>query len=151
MDLAHSRLEKGGFGMKKPFVMISVVIFAFVMGHHFLNRHSTEVSADEGGNPFPKGQFSVTFQGSVALCFNPSTFALESCSTAGAIVTPLSIVDNGAGTLAGTGKSCYKRTQAASTLPLNASPPDIFAYNNVGNCSIMILPAESVTDPSPLT
>jgi hypothetical protein len=82
--------------MKKLFVTLGVS-FAFVVALHFVNPRSSVVSAQDGMEnrdsdkkfPLPFGQFSVTSQGSLAVCINPGTFTEESCSTAGALVVPL--------------------------------------------------------------
>jgi hypothetical protein len=83
---------------------------------------------------FPAGQFSLTTQGSLAICLNPGTFAEESCSTSGVLVVPLSALGNGATTFDSQGNSCATATEVDSNLPVDASPPFVTANEHtVGN------------------
>src|SRR5262249_39525431 len=122
----------GGGAMKKLFVILGVC-FVFGVCFHFLNPPSSGISDDEGGGiPLPAGQFSITAQGSLAVCLNPTSFAEEPCSTAGALVFRVSILDNGAGTGDKTGNSCFTFTEDDSSLPLGASPPTVAVLHSVG-------------------
>jgi hypothetical protein len=55
--------------------------------------------AGKKGIPFPSGQFSATSEGTYAICLDPSTFAVEPCSTSGVGVFPFSLRTSGALTL----------------------------------------------------
>jgi hypothetical protein len=81
----------------------------------------------QGGIPLSAGQFSQTFQGSFALCLDPTSFAEESCSTTAVLVIPLSILDNGVIASDETGNSCATITEVDSDLPVDASPPNVTA------------------------
>ena len=83
--------------------------------------------AIEGSIPFPAGQFSFTSQGSFAICLDPSTFAEEPCTTGGALVLPLAVLDNGASVFDKSGNSCTTYTQVNTDLPVDASPPSVTA------------------------
>ena len=81
--------------------------------------------------PLPAGQFSNTAQGSQAICLN-SVGVLEDCSTSGAAVIPINILDNGAGSIDSKGNSCFTVTESDSALPVNAIPPVLFLFHTVG-------------------
>jgi hypothetical protein len=124
--------------MKKLLVVLGVT-FAFVVGLHFVNLRSSEVYAGQrnfddhhhrqSGEtfPLPSGQFSVTAQGSLAICFNPATLAEEPCSTAGALVVAESEIYSGAATVDEEGNSCVSFNLLASDLPVDARPPHLTA------------------------
>jgi hypothetical protein len=89
---------------------------------------SQSAIADDGGRgriPLPTGQFSITTQGSLALCLNPSTFAEESCGTAGVLVYPITLTVAGVETRDATGNACATETQVSGALPPSASPSNI--------------------------
>lgn len=93
--------------------------------------------ARKGGNnwgqaeiPLPTGQFSTTTQGSFAFCLNPTTFALESCSTSGVLAIPQSDLQTGVSTVDASG-SCNSTTAVASDLPVDAFPPTVTKQHSV--------------------
>jgi hypothetical protein len=120
--------------MKKLFVTLGVS-FAFVVALHFVNPRSSVVSAQDGMEnrdsdkkfPLPFGQFSVTSQGSLAVCINPGTFTEESCSTAGALVVPLTELYTGVTAVDREGTSCVTFTTTDSTFPVGATPPTVIS------------------------
>jgi hypothetical protein len=89
------------------------------------------------GVPLPAGQFSVTIQGSVADCVNPSNFASEACSTSGVLVLPSSFLTNGSVTHDSAGNTCGVIEVVESLLPLapsspfNTSPPAVLPIQHV--------------------
>ena len=85
----------------------------------------------QGGIPLTAGQFSSTLQGSLALCLNSTSFALESCSISGALVIPLSVLAVGAFTQDSAGNTCAAYTEVDSDLPVNASPPTVTTNEHV--------------------
>lgn len=83
--------------------------------------------ATAGGNgntPLPTGQFSSSVTGSLAICVDPNTFALESCNTTGVLAVPYSFTALGYTTRDETG-GCHARTELSSPLPPSAMPPII--------------------------
>jgi hypothetical protein len=112
--------------MKIRYTVLFVVLAAFaaVLSWAIAGKATENQAGGPGGIPLPVGQFSFTAQGSLALCFNPSTFALEACSTVGVLVVPLSVLDNGALTLDQNG-GCGTMAQVINVLPVNGSPPTI--------------------------
>jgi hypothetical protein len=102
-------------------LLAMLVVFAAVPDHKAI------AGGGDGGSdriPLPTGQFSLTDQGSVALCLDPTNnFTPESCSISGALVVPSTVLDNGAGTYDSAGNSCFTFTETVSNLPVDASPP----------------------------
>lgn len=80
-----------------------------------------------GGIPLFVGQYSTTVQGSLAICLDLTTFAEESCSTAGSVAFPLSVLTNGVNTGDKDGNNCSSITEVDSNLPVDASPPIVTA------------------------
>ena len=118
--------------MKKLFAVLFVGL-VFVVCHPFVIPHLSEVSADGGGGiPLPSGQFSIIAQGSLAICLDPSSLAEEPCSASGALVVPISILNNGAGALDTAGNACFTFTEIDADLPVNASPPTVSVYRVAG-------------------
>ena len=68
------------------------------------------------------GRYSITRQGSVAICVNPTSKAQEACSTSGAVVVPLTNIANGSITYS-SGIGCGTITEVLNTLPPSGSPP----------------------------
>jgi hypothetical protein len=120
--------------MKKLFLTLGVS-FAFVVGLHFVNPHSSEVSAhtgmpkdkDHGNFLLPSGQFTVTSQGSLGVCINPATFTEESCGTAGALVIPETELYAGVTAVDKEGTSCVTFTTTDTTFPVGAVPPTVIS------------------------
>jgi hypothetical protein len=67
------------------------------------------------------GQYSVSEQGSEAVCLDPTTFAFEDCSASGVIVAPVSYLGNGSVTYAG-GVGCKIHTVVIAALPPTNAP-----------------------------
>jgi hypothetical protein len=67
------------------------------------------------------GQYSELLQGSQAYCLDPTTFALEDCSTSGAIVAPVSYLANGSVTYAGD-VGCKTHTVVVAAIPPTNAP-----------------------------
>ena len=105
--------------MKAGYAVLLVVLAALA------GLTQKAIAGGESGIPLPTGQFSQTFQGSFALCLNPTTFAEESCSTSGVLVVPLSILTNGVVTADAAGNGCATLAEVVSDLPVNASPPTV--------------------------
>jgi hypothetical protein len=107
--------------MKARYGVLSVILasFAVVMSQKM-------VAADDESSriPLPVGKFSITGQGSLAICLNPSNpSSQEACTTSGALVVPLSVLDNGAGALDSSGNACFTFTEVDANLSVDASPP----------------------------
>jgi hypothetical protein len=105
-------------------LLVMLAVFAAVLSQKAI---AGKGESGGGGIPLPAGQFSSTLQGSFAICLNPTTFALESCSTSGVLAIPLSLLDNGAVTGDAAGNSCTTFTEVDSDLPVDASPPSVTA------------------------
>jgi hypothetical protein len=107
----------------KRLLIIVVAIFALVM--------SLELNAvaGVGGTNIPlftlAGGYASTVQGSFAICLDPDTFALESCSTPGALVLPLTYLAAGQITWDFQGNACGNFTQVQSDLPVDAHQPQV--------------------------
>jgi hypothetical protein len=103
------------------------VVLLFVLAGFAIAAGQTAVAAKGGagleGIPLPSGQFSLTTQGTEALCFIPGTETLEACSASGVLVVPITLLDNGAGSIDSAGNSCFQYTEVDTVLPVNAIPP----------------------------
>ena len=119
--------------MKTRYAVLLVMLAAFAA---VLSQKAIAGKGEGGGQgetgeiPLAVGQFSTTVQGSFAICLNSTTFAEESCSTAGAAVFPLSILQNGVTTWDKEGNLCSTVTEVDSNLPVDASPPTVTANEN---------------------
>jgi hypothetical protein len=115
--------------MKKLF-MILVAIFASV-----ISENLSRVAAGEGEIPLSTlaGGYASTVQGSIAVCLDPTTLLEESCTTAGALVIPSTALSVGKLTIDHQGNLCATYTQVRSNLPVDASPPRVFAVNVAAN------------------
>jgi hypothetical protein len=78
--------------------------------------------ATAGGNGIPTGHFANTTVATLAVCLNPTTFVLESCSSKGALVYPISFTAVGSENRDTKG-ACVARTNLSSPLPPSTSPP----------------------------
>jgi hypothetical protein len=76
--------------------------------------------------PLPTGHFSITIQGSYAVCLNPKTDAQESCSTKGASPFPLTFTTAGEEIRGATG-ACATGWAVFSAFPPSALPPDVYS------------------------
>jgi hypothetical protein len=114
--------------MKRYAVLVMLAAFAAVLSQKAI---AGKGASGGGGIPLPAGQFSSTVQGSFAICLNPTTFALESCSTSGVLVLPQTYLATGAGTMDNEGNSCAAFTQVQSTLPVDVTPPFVTANTHV--------------------
>src|ERR1700733_4572686 len=118
-------------------VLLGMAIFTgLILSQKAIARNDGKSSSNgypggQNGIPLLAGQFSSTLQGSLAICLNPTSFALESCSTSGALVAPLSVLAAGAYTQDNAGNSCAAYTEVDSDLPVNASPPTVTANEHV--------------------
>jgi hypothetical protein len=83
-----------------------------------------------GQSPMSGSQFSTTAQGFIAICLNSTTFAEESCSTAGAIAVPFGVLNNGVLFTDDEGNSCSSVTEVDSVLPSDVSPPTVTVNEN---------------------
>lgn len=114
--------------MKARYAVLSVMLVAFaaVLSQAIVGR-ATDNPGGPGGIPLPVGHFSSTIQGTAVNCLNPSTILLESCSTPGALVVPLSILFNGALTMDQKGNSCATYTEVDTVFISLASlaPPRV--------------------------
>jgi hypothetical protein len=109
--------------MKARSVVLLVMLAAFAL---IFSQKAIAGKGNGGqGIPIPSGQFSSTAQGSFAVCLNPTTFVEESCSTSGALVAPLTLLDNGVVTGDGSGNSCEAFTEVDTDFPPDASPPTV--------------------------
>jgi hypothetical protein len=105
--------------MKKARYPASVILAAFAA------TLSQSATAQERSATSPlSGQYSMTRQGSLAICVNPKTGDQEACSTSGAVVVPLSNIANGSVTYA-SGIGCQTVTEVINTLPPSDSPPKL--------------------------
>jgi hypothetical protein len=113
--------------MKKFFAVLFVGL-AFVLSE----RLSKVAAQDEAAGIIPssalRGNYADLLKGSFAVCLTPVTFAEESCSTAGALVFPLSIVTAGHFT-AGKNGACETGTETVSDLPVDISPPQVTQFH----------------------
>jgi len=73
--------------------------------------------------PLKAGTFSSTVTGSLAVCLNPTTFALEACTTKGVLVAPLTVLSVGRGVGDAKGNACSSVVETDSDFPVDASPP----------------------------
>jgi hypothetical protein len=105
--------------MKAHHLMLLVTFGAFVMV-----GGQKATAGGKGNTPLPTGQFSSGITGTLAICVNPTTFANEPCSTAGALAIPLTVTGTGYTTRDETG-GCHTRTEMFSPLPPNAMAPTI--------------------------
>jgi hypothetical protein len=64
-------------------VLLVMAIFTGLILSQKAIAGDTPSRGDHGQSPLGVGQFSSTLQGSLAVCLNPTTFAEESCGTAG--------------------------------------------------------------------
>jgi hypothetical protein len=98
---------------------------AFVLSVSLGSGKSAE--QDDEGIPLSAlaGKYSITRSGSVALCLNPTTFALSDCATKGALVSPQSLLVVGAFARDENGDSCATVTDVFSNLPVGISPPAV--------------------------
>jgi hypothetical protein len=107
--------------MKARYAVLLVILASFAV---VMSQKMVAANGEGGGIPLPVGQFSITGQGSLAICLNPSNPASEeACTTSGALVVPLSVLDNGAGALDSSGNACFTFTEVDANLPVDASPP----------------------------
>ena len=104
-----------------------IVASALAINQPLAGERGNGSKGTEGGILLPAGQFSFTSQGSFAICLDPSTFAQEPCTTGGALVLPLTVLDNGASVFDEFGNSCTTYTQVDTDLPADASPPSVTA------------------------
>ena len=81
--------------------------------------------------PLRAGQFSATTTGSFAICLNPTTFAEEACSTAGAKAFPLIVLSVGNGTGDAKGNVCESIVETDSDFPVDASAPFVAPNEHV--------------------
>lgn len=112
--------------MKTRYAVLLVVLAAFaaVLSQKAIAGKG-EDNRGQGRIPLRAGQFSSTTQGSFALCLNPTTFALESCSTSGVLVIPQSHLENGVTNVDASGNSCATSTAVNSDLPVDVFPPSV--------------------------
>jgi len=73
--------------------------------------------------PLKARTFSSTVTGSLAICLNPTTFALEACTTKGVLVAPLTVLSVGRGVGDAKGNACSSVVETDSDFPVDASPP----------------------------
>jgi hypothetical protein len=113
----------------------SVVVtgIALILASALAMNQPAAAQNGDGSKPilFPAGQFSLTGQGSFAVCLNPTSFAEEPCSTSGALVVPITAVLNGVSTYDRSSNGCTAVTEVDSNLPVDASPPMVTADENV--------------------
>jgi len=83
--------------------------------------------------PYPSGTFSFTNTGLLAVCLNPTTSALEACTTPGVLAEPLSVVEVGSVNYDHQGHGCLSETASeqafppgASTMPLNPNQHEVW-------------------------
>jgi hypothetical protein len=93
-------------------VLLAVMLAAFAA----IVSQKAIADGEHHGIPLPSSQFSITTQGSFAICS-------ESCSTSGVLVSPKGFLDNGIATVDTTGNGCETFTEAISDLPVDASSP----------------------------
>ncbi|MBV8360825.1 MAG: hypothetical protein JO189_23260 [Deltaproteobacteria bacterium] len=106
--------------------IVKKVIWGLVVIATAVAAKAASVEAGASGKiPLRAGKFSATVQGTFAVCLDPTTFALESCSTAGTLVVPLSLLQNGSGTSDGQGNACANYTEVDTTLPPDNLPPHV--------------------------
>lgn len=116
--------------MKKLYAIL-VASFALVISQPIISPHSSEAAAQI---PLPSGHFSFTGQESVAFCVDPTTIAVEPCSTSGAAVLAASGLDNGSAALDSSGNACVTITTTDAFLPIASSSsisPSILAAINI--------------------
>ncbi len=75
------------------------------------------------------GGYASIVPGSFAICLNPATFLEESCTTAGALVIPLTSMNVGKVIMDSNGNACGTYSEVNSNLPVDASPPQVVALN----------------------
>ena len=73
--------------------------------------------------PLKAGTFSSTVTGSLAVCLNPTTFALEACTTKGVLVAPITVLVVGSNVSDAKGNACSSVVETDSDFPVDASPP----------------------------
>jgi len=78
-------------------------------------------NGESEGTPFPTGGYSIRDNGSFTDCLNPTTFAVEACTTSGTLVYPLTVVAVGSGTRDRQGNFCETETGVYSALPPNTT------------------------------
>lgn len=87
---------------------------------------SQKAIAGSGGKiSAPTGQFALTSQGTLVICYNSQTEVQESCSTQGAFPYALTKMAVGVETRDAMGASCRTDTAVYSVLPPGVTPPDI--------------------------
>jgi hypothetical protein len=115
-------------------LLLTMTLAAFLTGVFGTPMSPRAVAAKGSGGSGPKGsripglptgEFSVTVQGSLAACLDPTTFAQEACSTSGALIYPLTVLETGSTALDSSGASCVTTTEVDSSSPPNASSPII--------------------------
>jgi hypothetical protein len=114
-------------------------VLLFMLAGFAIAAGQTAVAAKGGagseGIPLPAGQFSYTSQGTEALCFIPDTITLEACSASGVLVAPVTLLDNGAGSIDSAGNSCFQYTEVDTALPVNAIPSLVQHLQIVGKAT----------------
>lgn len=105
--------------MKK--LLVSVLVIATIVAARAVTVHAGK----SGGIPLRAGKFSASVQGTFAVCLDPNTFAPESCSTGGALIFPLSLLQNGSGTSDQQGNACANYTEVDTALPPSTFPPTV--------------------------
>src|SRR5713226_4069165 len=79
------------------------------------------------------GTYSITAQGSIALCFTDTPpIHLAKCGSTGSVDVPFSVLLIGAVTRDASGNTCAAFTQTTSHLPVGTTPP----FVNVGRHSV---------------
>ena len=94
---------------------IGLLMIAAILG--------AQQAAMAGSIPLPKGQYSQTVSGSIALCLNPTTFAEEACNTTGVLVVPLTALSTGIVGYDKNANSCVTVVEVDANSPVDASPP----------------------------
>jgi hypothetical protein len=154
MRLTYAPNQFGRLRMKSRYaVLLGMAIFTgLILSQKAIagndGRSSNGYHGGQNGIPLLAGQFSSTLQGSLAICLNPTSFALESCSTSGALVAPLSVLAAGAYTQDNAGNSCAAYTEVDSDLPVNASPPTVTANEHVSAKVVNYDPTTGIGDGS---
>jgi hypothetical protein len=107
--------------IRTSWAMLGVILagFATIASQHAIAGGGGE----QDGISLPRGGYSLTAQGSLAVCLDPKTFNFESCGTSGALVIPQSAPINGVETFDHQGNSCAAVTEVDTNLPVDASAP----------------------------
>ena len=107
--------------MKAP----HLVLWIMMAGAFAVLQSRSAMAGGGGGIKLPSGNFSVVLQGSLAVCLNPSTFAEEACTTSGALVFPVTVLQTGALTIDDQGDFCGSPAEVDSALPPGTTPPSV--------------------------